>query len=331
MPREVVNAGILGVGFYVPERVLTNAEMELTLQTSSEWIHTRTGINERRIAAPEQATSDLAVMAARQALESASTTPDEIDLIVLATSTPDTVFPSTACLVQERLGVKKNVGAFDLAAACSGFIHALTVASQFIATGTCKRVLVIGAETMTRVINWEDRSTSVLFGDGAGAVVLGPVASDCGILAAKLYSDGARGAHLLIPAGGSRRPASQETLDGKLHYIQMNGREVFKFAVKIIVEAFEEVIAAAGLSKEDIDFLAPHQANQRIIEPAAKRLGMPMDKVLINVDRYANTSSASIPIVLAEAVQSGRLKAGDHVVLVGFGGGLAWGAAAVRW
>ena len=331
MPREVVNAGILGVGFYVPDRVLTNAEMEQSLQTSSDWIYSRTGINERRIAAPEQATSDLAVNAARQALEAADTLPESVDLIIVATSTPDTVFPSTACLVQEKLGVKKGVGAFDLAAACSGFVHALTVAGQFVATGTCRRVLVIGAETMSRVVDWEDRGTAVLFGDGAGAVVVGPVAYDRGILATKLYSDGAGGPHLLIPASGSRRPASQDTLKERLHFVQMNGREVFKFAVRIIVESFNEVTEAAGLKKEDIDVLALHQANLRIIEPAAKRLGMPMEKVLINVDRYANTSSATIPIALAEAVQSGRIKAGDHVVMIGFGGGLAWGAAAVRW
>ena len=331
MPREVVNAGILGVGFYVPERAVTNAEMEQILQTSGEWIYSRTGINERRIAAPEQATSDLAVLAAGQALQAAAVAPAEVDLLIVATSTPDTIFPSTACLVQERLGLRRNVGAFDLAAACSGFIHALTVASQFVATGAAKRVLVIGAETMTRVTNREDRSTSILFGDGAGAVVLGPVVGDRGILATKLYSDGAGGAILSIPAGGSRRPATQETLDGKLHYIQMNGREVFKFAVRIVVEATREVTAAAGLKIEDVDFLAPHQANLRIIEPAAKKLSLPMEKVLVNVDKYANTSSASIPIVLAEAAQIGRLKPGDNVVLVGFGGGLAWGAAAIKW
>ena len=331
MPREVVNAGVLGVGYYVPERVLTNAELEQTVQTSSEWIHSRTGINERRIAAPDQATSDLAAKAAGQALAAAGVAPAEIELIVVATSTPDTIFPSTACLVQERLGMKKSVGAFDLAAACSGFVHALTVASQFIAAGACKRALVIGAETMSRVVDWEDRGTAVLFGDGAGAIVLGPVDPGQGILATRLYSDGASGPNLLIPAGGSRRPASRETLDGRLHYVQMNGREVFKFAVRIIVESTKEVITAAGLNIEDIDCLAPHQANIRIIEPAVKRLGLPMEKVLINVDRFANTSSASIPIALAEAVQDGRLKAGDHVVMVGFGGGLVWGAAAVKW
>jgi 3-oxoacyl-[acyl-carrier-protein] synthase-3 len=331
MPRKVVNAGILGVGHWVPERVVTNAELENMVDTDSGWIYARTGIHERRIASAKHATSDLAVAAAKMALEAAGTTPEEVDLIIVATSTPDMVFPSTACLVQDRLGVKKDAGAFDLAAACSGFIHALVTGSQYIAAGTYRRVLVIGAEVMSRAINWEDRSTCVLFGDGAGAVVLGPVAEDRGILALKLYSNGAGREYLSIPAGGSRRPASQETLDNKLHYIQMNGMEVFKFAVRIVVEASEEVIRAAGLKKEDIDLFVLHQANLRIIEPALKKLGVPMEKAIINLDKYANTSAASIPLALSEAVQGGRIKAGDRVVLVGFGGGLAWGAVALKW
>lgn len=331
MHKEVVNAGILGVGVYAPERVLTNNELEKMVDTSSEWILTRTGIAERRIAGREQATSDLAAVAAVRALADAGTAAEEIDLVIVATNTADMLFPATACLVQDRIGVKKSAGAFDLSAGCTGFIHALVVGSQFIAAGTSRRVLVIGAETMSRVINWEDRSTCVLFGDGAGAVVLGPAPSGSGILAAKLYTDGAGGPHLLFPAGGSRLPASRETLDKKLHYLQMNGREVFKFAVRVLGAAAGEVITAAGLKKSDIDFFIPHQANIRIIEAAAKRLGVPMEKVMINVERYGNTSTASIPLALDEAVRSGRINKGDRVVMVGFGAGLTWGAVVVKW
>jgi len=331
MHREVVNAGIAGIGAYVPDRVLTNAELEQVVDTSSEWIFSRTGIRERRITGPEQATSDLASVAAERALADAGITPEEVDLIIVATNTPDMFMPATACLVQDRIGVKKNAGAFDLAAGCTGFVHAIAVGSQFIAAGTCRTVLVIGAETLSKMIDWEDRSTCVLFGDGAGAVVLRPVPAGSGILAFKLYSDGAGGSHLLIPAGGSRRPTTRETLDNKLHFLRMNGREVFKFAVKVMGEAAEDVLAEAGLDKSDVDFFIPHQANIRIIEPAAKRLGIPMDKVLVNVDRYGNTSTASIPLALEEAVRGGRIKSGDHVVMVGFGAGLTWGSVVVQW
>ncbi|OPX81010.1 MAG: 3-oxoacyl-(acyl-carrier-protein) synthase 3 [Pelotomaculum sp. PtaB.Bin013] len=331
MHREVVNAGILGIGTYVPERILTNTELEKMVDTSDEWIRSRSGICERRIAGPEQATSDLASNAARRALADAGTAPEEIDLVICATDTADMIFPATACLVQDRIGVKKKAGAFDLAAGCTGFIYALTVGSQFIVAGACRRVLVIGAETMSRVIDWEDRSTCVLFGDGAGAVVLGPVSAGEGILATKLYSDGSGGPHLLLPAGGSRRPASSDTLNSRLHYLQMNGREVFKFAVRVMGEAAEEVIAEAGLNKSDVDFFIPHQANVRIIEPAARRLGVPMEKVMVNVDRYGNTSTASIPLALEEAVRGGRINKGDHVVVVGFGAGLTWGAVVIKW
>jgi len=331
MHREVVNAGIAGIGVCVPDRVLTNAELEQMVDTSSEWIFSRTGIRERRIAGPEQATSDLASVAAKRALADAGITPEEVDLIIVATNTPDMFMPATACLVQDRIGAKKKAGAFDLAAGCTGFVHAIAVGSQFIAAGTCRTVLVIGAETLSKMINWEDRSTCVLFGDGAGAVVLRPVPAGSGILAFKLYSDGAGGNHLLIPAGGSRWPVTRETLDEKLHFLRMNGREVFKFAVRVMGEAAEDVLAEAGLKKSDIDFFIPHQANIRIIEPAAKRLGIPMEKVLVNVDRYGNTSTASIPLALEEAVRGGRIKSGDHVVMVGFGAGLTWGSVVVQW
>lgn len=330
MPRELINAGIVGVGTYVPDRVLTNAQLEQMVDTNDEWICSRSGIRERRIASPEQATSDLAAVAAQRALADAGITAEEVDLIIVATNTPDMFFPATACLVQDRIGAK-NAGAFDLAAGCTGFIYALTVGSQFIATGSCRTVLVIGAETLSRILNWEDRNTCVLFGDGAGAVVLKAAPEGSGILSFKLWSDGAGGPHLLIPAGGSRRPATRETVDGKLHSVQMNGREVFKFAVRIMGEAAEEVLAAAGLEKSDLDFFIPHQANIRIIESAAKRLGLPMEKVLVNVDRYGNTSTASIPLALEEAVHGGKIKRGDHIVMVGFGAGLTWGAVVMKW
>ncbi|MDD4168848.1 MAG: ketoacyl-ACP synthase III [Desulfotomaculaceae bacterium] len=331
MRREVLNAGIVGVGVCVPDRILTNAELEHMVDTTSEWIFSRTGINERRLTGPEQATSDLATVAAGRALTNAGINPEEVDLVIVATNTPDMLMPATACMVQERLGIKKSAGAFDLAAGCTGFVHALTVGSQFIAAGSCRTVLVIGAETLSKMLNWEDRSTCVLFGDGAGAVVLRTVPEGSGILAFKLYSDGAGGPHLLIPAGGSRNPATRETLDGRLHFLQMNGREVFKFAVRVMGEAAEEVLAAAGLDKSDIDFFIPHQANIRIIEPAARRLGIPMEKVMVNVNRYGNTSTASIPLALDEAVRDGRIKSGDYVVMVGFGAGLTWGAVVIKW
>ncbi|OPX84178.1 MAG: 3-oxoacyl-(acyl-carrier-protein) synthase 3 [Pelotomaculum sp. PtaB.Bin104] len=331
MHREVLNAGIVGTGACVPDRILTNVELEQIIDTSSEWIFSRTGIQERRITGPEQATSDLATVAAGRALTDAGINPEEVDLVIVATSTPDMLMPATACIVQDRLGIKKQAGAFDLAAGCTGFVHALTVGSQFIAAGSCRTVLVIGAETLSKMLNWEDRSTCVLFGDGAGAVVLRPVPKDSGILAFKLYSDGAGGPHLLIPAGGSRYPATRETLDSKLHYLQMNGREVFKFAVRVIEESAEEVLAAAGLNKTDIDFFIPHQANIRIIEPAARKLGIPMEKVLVNVNRYGNTSTASIPLALDEAVHEGRIKSGDYIVMVGFGAGLTWGSVVIKW
>jgi 3-oxoacyl-[acyl-carrier-protein] synthase-3 len=330
LPRELINAGIAGLGTYVPERILTNAQLEEMVDTSDEWIRSRSGIRERRITAPEQATSDMAVAAAERALADAGITPEEIDLIIVATNTPDMLFPATACLVQDRIGAK-NAGAFDLAAGCTGFIYAMSVGSQFIAAGSCRTVLVIGADNLSKITNWEDRNTCVLFGDGAGAVVLRPVARGSGILAFKLCSDGAGGIHLMMPAGGSRRPATRETVDGKQHYIYMNGREVFKFAVRIMGEAAEEVLAAAGLDKSDLDFFIPHQANIRIIDAAAKRLGLPMEKVLVNVDRYGNTSTASIPLALEEAVHSGRIKKGEHIVMVGFGAGLTWGAVAMKW
>jgi 3-oxoacyl-[acyl-carrier-protein] synthase-3 len=330
LSRELINAGIAGWGTYVPERVLYNSQLEEMVDTSDEWIRSRSGIRERRIARPDQATSDLAVVAGERALENAGITPEEVDLIIVATNTPDMFFPATACLVQERLGAK-NAGAFDLAAGCTGFIYALATGSQFIATGSYRTILVIGAENLSKITNWKDRNTCVLFGDGAGAVVLRPALADRCILSFKLRADGAGALQLCLPAGGSRQPATRETLEQNKHYIHMNGREIFKFAVRVMGEVAEEVLAQAGLSKSELDFFIPHQANIRIIKAAAKRLELPMEKVLVNVDRYGNTSTASIPLALEEALQGGRIKKGDHVVMVGFGTGLTWGAVAVKW
>lgn len=331
MPMTEQNrAGILGIGVYVPEKVLTNDDLERMVDTNDEWIRSRSGIRERHIAAPEEATSDLALQAARNALADAGLKPEDIDLIIVATNTPDTLFPATACLVQDKLGARK-AGAFDLLAGCTGFIYALSVGTQFISAGACKHVLVVGAETLSRIINWEDRNTCVLFGDAAGAVVLGPAPAGRGILSSMLGSDGSGGPLLDLPAGGSRLPATSETVDKKLHFLHMNGREVFKFAVKAIEDGTLEALAAAGLKKEDVNFLIPHQANIRIIEAATKRLGISLDNVQINVDRYGNTSTASVPLALYEAVREGRIKDGDNIVLVAFGAGLTWAAAVMRW
>ena len=330
MSKECIKTIIAGIGTCVPERVVTNTELQKTVDTTDEWIFSRSGIRERRIASPQEATSDLAVVAAERALRDAGVPPEEVDLIIVATNTPDMLFPATACLVQDRLGARK-AGAFDLAAGCTGFVYAVTAGSQFISSGLYQNVLVIGADTLSKILNWEDRNTCVLFGDGAGAVVLRPAPEDCGFLAFRLGSDGAGGPHLTLPAGGSRLPATRETVDKKLHTIHMNGREVFKFAVRVLGEAAEEVIAAAGLTKADVDFFVPHQANVRIIVSAAKRLGLPMDKVLVNVDRYGNTSTASVPLALEEALRGGKIKDRDHVIMVGFGAGLTWAAIAMKW
>ncbi|MBE3595841.1 MAG: ketoacyl-ACP synthase III [Hydrogenibacillus sp.] len=322
-------AGILGTGSHLPDRVLTNFDLEKMVDTTDEWIRVRTGIRERRIASPEEASSDLAYHAARRALEAAKVAPEDLELIIVATITPDSAFPSTANILQDRLGAKR-AAAFDLAAACSGFLYAVAAAAQFIEAGAYRHVLVVGAETLSKIVDWEDRSTCVLFGDGAGAVVMGPVEQG-GLHAFALGSDGSGGCLLELPAGGSRRPASHETVDQRLHYLKMNGREVFKFAVRIMNEASEAVLAKTGLDKGALDFLVPHQANLRIIESARERLGLPPEKVVVNLDRYGNMSTASIPVALDEAVRAGKIKAGDRVLLVGFGAGLTWGAAIVEW
>lgn len=324
------SVGILGTGAYVPEKRLTNADLEKIVDTSDEWIVSRTGIKERRIAAPEEASSDLSVKAAEQALGNAGISAEEIDLIIVATVTPDTSFPATACLVQDRIGATK-AATFDLSAACTGFMYGVAAASQFIATGVYRYALVIGVECLSRITDWSDRNTCVLFGDGAGAAVVGPVKEGYGFKSFELGGDGSGGDLLKIEAGGSRLPASESTVKGNLHSIAMNGREVFKFAVRVIGSAAEEALSKAGLVKEDIDLFVPHQANVRIIDAAMKRFGLAEEKVVVNLDRYGNMSSASIPVALHEAVEEGRVKDGDTIVLCGFGGGLTWGATVLNW
>ncbi|HWI52254.1 MAG TPA: beta-ketoacyl-ACP synthase III [Symbiobacteriaceae bacterium] len=322
--------GITGVGMAVPERVLTNADLEKMVETSDEWIVTRSGIRERHISEPGEATSDYAVKAARKAMEMAGVTPEQIDLIIVGTVTPDMPFPSTACIVQNALGASR-AAAFDMSAACPGWLYGTVMAQQTIASGMYNCALVIGAEMLSKLVDWEDRSTCVLFGDAAGAAILQPVSEGRGILASVLGSEGAGACHLQLPAGGSRQPASAETVANRLHYIKMDGTEVYKFAVRVMNEATVEVMEKAGITREDLDLLVPHQANIRIIEAAMKRLKLGPDKVVINLDRYGNTSSASIPVALTEALAEGRIKDGDEIVLVSFGAGLVWAAVALRW
>ncbi|CAM5787907.1 MULTISPECIES: beta-ketoacyl-ACP synthase III [Brevibacillus] len=324
------SVGILATGSYTPERVLTNFDLEKMVETSDEWIVSRTGIRERRICGPEQASSDLALEAAKKALAKANISPEQLDMIIVATVTPDTMFPSTACILQEKLGAKK-AAALDVSAACTGFLYGIATGSQFIANGLYRYILVVGVETLSKITNYKDRNTCVLFGDGAGAAVLGPVKDGLGFQAFELGADGSGGALLSQPAGGSRIPASAESIENNLHYISMAGGEVFKFAVRVMNSATEAVLEKSGASKEDIDLLVPHQANKRIIDSAIQRFGLSEDKVAINLDRYGNMSSASIPVALDEAIQEGRLKEGDNVILVGFGGGLTWGATLLKW
>jgi len=322
---------ITGWGKYLPERVMPNSELEEMVDTSDEWIRARTGIGERRIAAPEETTCTLAVNAARCALHKAGVDPRELDLVIVATCTPDFAnMPATASLVQEALGATR-AGAFDLNAVCSGFIYALATGSQFIATGAYRNVLVIGAEVFTRILDWQDRSTCVLFGDGAGAVVLQPTDEPGGLLSFVLGSDGSGACSLYVPAGGSRRPASEETVKEREHYVKMQGREVFRFATRVMPESVQQALELAGMTADDIDLLIPHQANVRIIDAAARRLKLPDSAVFANVERYGNTSAASIPVALCEALEEGRVNAGDTLVMSGFGAGLSWGTAVWKW
>lgn len=323
-------AHITGWGMAVPDKVLTNDELARMVDTSDEWIISRTGIRERRIAGPKETTASLSIEAARRALEVADVEPEAIDLIIVATSTPEHIFPATACLVQDALGAL-NAGAFDISAACTGFIYGLAIGAQAIRSGASNTVLVIGAETLSRVVNWRDRGTCILFGDGAGAFLLQGRDTPGGVLSSLLRSDGSGAASLIIPAGGSKYPASFTSVRDNQHAIQMDGKEVYRFATRVMTSAVKEVVSAAGLALEQVQLVVPHQANKRIIESSVKSLGLAEDKFMVNVDRYGNTSAASIPLAVCEAVAQGRLRPDDHLVLVGFGAGLTWGAVAIKW
>ncbi len=327
---QKIYAAIAGVGHYAPEKVMTNADLEKMVDTSDEWIRTRTGIRERRIAAANETTSSMGLAAARMALERAGTAPADVEAIYVATCTPDMIFPSTACLIQAALGASRAYG-FDISSACAGFMMALDAAAGAIESGRVKTALVIGAEKLSVVTDWTSRNTCVLFGDGAGAVVL--KASDRpGIRSSLLGVDGNQADFLSIPAGGCKMPASEETIRNHLHAIHMAGRETFKIAVNTMMEAAQEAISRAGLTVEDIDLMVPHQANMRIVEAVAKRLGEGvMEKVFLNLDRYGNTSAASIPLALSEAFAAGKVKSGDKILMVAFGGGLSWGGSVVEW
>jgi 3-oxoacyl-[acyl-carrier-protein] synthase III len=321
--------GITGVGCYVPERVLTNADLAELVDTSDEWITERTGIKERRIAEAGQAASDLALPAAQQALETAGLDAADVELVVVATVTPDMFFPSTGSLLASALGAD-DAGAYDLSAGCTGFMYALAQAYGALAGGLAQNALVVGSETLSKIMNWHDRTTCVLFGDGAGAVVLEHV-RDGGFLGFELGSDGEGGKELSIPAGGSRNPATAQTVGQELHFLRMNGREVYKFATRVLVSSAEKLLDECGLTVDDVDLYIPHQANKRIIDHAARNLGIREEKIFVNLQRYGNTSSASIPLCLAEAAAGGRLTEGTRVLMTGMGAGLTWGSAYTIW
>ncbi|MEK6617250.1 MAG: beta-ketoacyl-ACP synthase III [Nitrospirota bacterium] len=324
-----MRARIAGTGSYVPERVLTNADLERMVATSGTWIVERTGIRERRIAAPGEACSDLGTKAAERALAAAGVAAADLDLILVATCTGDSPLPSTACLIQQRLGAVR-AAACDLSAACCGFVYALAVGDAYVKTGF-RHVLIVGAEVMSMITDWTDRGTCILFGDGAGAVVLSPSEGERGILSSHLHSDGNLWDLICVPGGGSRMPPSEKMLAEGLQYIKMKGNETFKVAVKTLEEAAREALSANHLSVDDLDLYVPHQANVRIIKAVAGRLGLPMEKVVLNMDRYGNTSAASIPLALDEAVREGRLKEGSLVMIEAFGSGLTWASAVIRW
>jgi len=321
--RSDVRVTITGLGAYAPERVITNDELAQMVETSDEWIIERTGIRERRIAADSQALSDLSMPAARQALDQAGSDGTDVDLLIVATVTPDMMFPSTAAILADQLGAK-DAAAYDLSAGCTGFMYALAQAYGMVASGLTRRALVVGGDVLSRILDWTDRSTVVLFGDGAGAVVLEPSA-EAGFLAFELGADGGGGENLWLPGSGSRR------FEDPARLVKINGREVFKFATRVLVSSAEAVLERHGASVEDVDVYVPHQANVRIIDHATKKLGIPSDRVVINVDRYGNTSSGSIPLALADAQAEGRLRAGSLVLMTGMGAGLTWGSALMRW
>ncbi len=321
---------IIGTGSYVPERVLSNAELEKLVDTTDEWITSRTGIKERRIAAEGESTSDLAAKAALAAMENAGITAEQIDLIIVATITPDMFFPSTACFVQTKIGARQ-AACFDVSAACAGFLYALEIAQQFITSHTYDTILVIGAEKLSSIVDWTDRNTCVLFGDGAGAAILQHRSGGHGVVSTYMASDGGLADILYIPGGGSRSPITKDNADQRLNCIKMNGKETYKHAVTSMLDAATRALAAANLEPSDLACIIPHQANLRIIEAIAGRMKVPLDRFMVNLDRYGNTSAAAVAIALDEANRTGRMKVGDYVLLVVFGGGLTWASSVIQW
>ncbi|MDI6697756.1 MAG: beta-ketoacyl-ACP synthase III [Candidatus Saccharicenans sp.] len=330
MVKKGKRVKISSLGIYLPDKVLTNLDLEKMVDTSDDWITTRTGIKERRIASDQQVTSDLGLAAARQALDRAGLKPEDIDLILVATNSPDTIFPSTACWIQKKLGTRE-MPAFDLQAGCTGVLYGLIVAEGLILSGVCRRVLLIGVDILSKITNWEDRTTCVLFGDGAGAFILEESQDDSGLLSHFWGADGSLGELLILPGGGTLHPASEQTVKDKLHYIHMKGNDVFKHAVKRMGESILEALKLAGLDKQQIDFLIPHQANLRIIDAIGERLGLDPEKVVVNVDRYGNMSVATIPVALYELQTEGRLEPGKIIAMVAFGAGFTWASALYRW
>jgi len=330
MAGGCVRAAILGLGVDIPTKVLTNDDLTKIVETTDQWIVERTGIRRRHIAGPDQTTSDLGLLASQRALGQSGIDPHDLDLILVGTASPDMYFPATACLIQDRLGAR-NAGAFDLLAACSSFVYGLITASQFIEAGMSRYALVVGAETLTRLLDWSDRKTCVLIGDGAGAAVLGPSTSEAGLLSGIVGADGSAGGVLKLPAGGSRIPVTSAVIERNLHRAHMDGQAVFKLAVRTIPGLIQQTAAKAGWTLADIDYIVPHQANARIIEALAHQLRLPLEKFAVNIQEYGNTSSASIPIALWEAVQSGQIQQGDRLILAAFGGGFTYAACALRW
>jgi 3-oxoacyl-[acyl-carrier-protein] synthase-3 len=330
MTKKENRIKIRSMGIYLPEKILTNADLEKMVDTSDEWITTRTGIKERRIAREDEVTSDLGVAAARKALENGGLKPQEVDLILVATNTPDTIFPSTACWIQKKLGVSE-IPAFDLQAGCTGLLYGMIVAEALILSGSLNRVLLIGVDVLSKIINWEDRTTCVLFGDGAGALILERSEDESGMVSHFWGADGSLGELLMLPGGGTLHPTSEETLRQKMQYLYMKGNDVFKHAVKRMGESALEALKRAGLDKSQVDYLIPHQANFRIIDATRERLNLSPEKVVVNVDRYGNMSVATIPVALYELAESGKLKKGDIIVMVAFGAGFTWASVVYRW
>lgn len=328
--KGLYEAAIRSVGYYVPTKEVTNLDLEKLVDTTDEWIVTRTGISKRRFAEENQTTMDLTVHAANDALRKADMDPMEIDLIILGTSSPEMIIPATSCFVQQKIGANR-AAAFDVSAACSGFLFALSIAQQFIATGHYKNVMVMGAETLSKYIDWKDRSTCVIFADGAGAAIVSRAQSGHKLIATKIHSDGNNSHLIQIPGGGSRYPASEKTIKERLHYIKMKGNETFKIAVKALEEVAREILEENNYKITDVDVLVPHQANLRIIDFVAKRLKIPKDQVVVNIEKYGNTSAASIPIALGEAIENNRIQKNDLVLMMAFGGGLSWSSSLVRW